>query len=124
MARPRRQPRTAQRALSFGATVRNLRRKRRLSQRELAEAIPISAGHLSKIELGGSGPPREAVIRRMAEVLDVEATSLLKAAGLRPTNFEEQILAKLEALEEQVAELREELRAGLRRGEERPTSRR
>jgi transcriptional regulator with XRE-family HTH domain len=48
----------AERAHAFGARVRSLRRARGLTPRQVAQAIPMSAGNLSRLENGEHGRPR------------------------------------------------------------------
>ena len=70
----------------FAASVRLWRRKRGLSQLELAGRTNISQRHLSFLELGRASPSRDMVIR-LAIALDVplrQHNSLLMAAGFAP----------------------------------------
>jgi transcriptional regulator with XRE-family HTH domain len=67
----------------LGDLLRAWRRRRRLSQLELAAEAEISAKHLCFIETGRSQPSRQMVLR-LAERLDVplrERNALLEAAG-------------------------------------------
>jgi transcriptional regulator with XRE-family HTH domain len=69
-----------------GSLLRDWRRRRRLSQLELACEAEISARHLSFLETGRSLPSREMVLR-LAEKLDIplrERNALLVAAGFAP----------------------------------------
>ena len=69
-----------------GALLREWRRRRRLSQLDLALLAESSARHLSCVETGRARPSREMVLR-LAEVLDVplrERNTLLVAAGYAP----------------------------------------
>jgi transcriptional regulator with XRE-family HTH domain len=66
--------------------MRQWRRRRRLSQLDLAIEADVSARHVSFIETGRSTPSRSMVLR-LATVLDVplrEQNRLLLAAGLAP----------------------------------------
>ncbi len=85
------------RAHAFGERIRSLRRQQNLKQREVAELIPMSAGHLSRLETGDYGPPGDEVIERLAEVLKVDPLELLRVAGREAIsqNFEAQVLAEL-----------------------------
>lgn len=70
----------------FGALLRDWRRRRRLSQLDLACEAEVSARHLSWVETGRSTPSREMVLR-LAERLGVpprERNALLVAAGHAP----------------------------------------
>lgn len=71
---------------SFGAILRQWRRRRAMSQLALATDAEISQRHLSFLESGRSGPSREMVLR-LAEQLDVplrERNMMLSAAGFAP----------------------------------------
>jgi transcriptional regulator with XRE-family HTH domain len=77
-----------------GELLRDWRRRRRLSQLDLAVAAGVSSRHLSFVETGRSKPSRELLLH-LAEHLDVplrERNSLLLAAGYAPT-FRETPLA-------------------------------
>ncbi|WP_245234223.1 helix-turn-helix domain-containing protein [Mycobacterium sp. PS03-16] len=74
----------------FGAVLRDWRRRRRLSQLELAIEADVSARHVSFIETGRSAPSR-AMVLRLAAALSVpprEQNRLLIAAGLAPVHPE------------------------------------
>ena len=71
---------------SVGSLLRGWRRRRRLSQLDLANAAAVSARHLSFVETGRSKPSPELVMH-LAEHLDVplrERNTLLLAAGFAP----------------------------------------
>ena len=73
-----------------GELLREWRRRRRLSQLDLAIQADISARHLSFVETGRSAPSREMVVR-LAEQLEVplrERNHLLLAAGFAPVYAE------------------------------------
>jgi transcriptional regulator with XRE-family HTH domain len=90
----------AQRARVFGERVRSLRRAKKLKQREVAQAIPMSAGNLSRIEVGDYGPPGDEVIERLADVLDADVAELLHVAGREASSdaFERKVLDELAAI--------------------------
>jgi transcriptional regulator with XRE-family HTH domain len=73
-------------ALAAGDYLRSWRRRRRMSQLELALEAEISQRHLSFVESGRSVPSRE-MLMRLAERLDVplrERNAILLAAGYAP----------------------------------------
>jgi transcriptional regulator with XRE-family HTH domain len=90
-------------SLSFGQTIRKLRRAQRLTQRELAEAVQALGlkadfTYISKIENDRLDiPPSEPLIRGFAQILEVDAEALLQLAG----KFDQR------ALQEVVAEIPE-----------------
>lgn len=71
---------------TVGELLRGWRRRRRLSQLELALAAEVSQRHLSFLESGRAAPSREMVLR-LAESLAIplrERNVLLAAAGFAP----------------------------------------
>ena len=71
---------------AVGAMLRDWRRRRRLSQLELALEAGVSARHLSFVETGRSRPSAE-MVAHLAESLEVplrERNRLLLAAGYAP----------------------------------------
>jgi transcriptional regulator with XRE-family HTH domain len=98
----------ASRALALGALVRKLRRERRLTLRELANRVPMSASNLSRIELGSQGPPADEIIERIGAALEANPAELLRAAGRYATGktFEEAVLARLDAIGRDVREVK------------------
>jgi transcriptional regulator with XRE-family HTH domain len=80
-------------AAPVGTLLRQWRRRRRLSQLDLAVSSEISARHLSFIETGRSRPT-SAMILRLSEHLDVplrERNALLLAGGFAPAYAEHQL---------------------------------
>jgi transcriptional regulator with XRE-family HTH domain len=74
----------------LGTLLRDWRRRRRLSQLDLALEAGVSARHLSFLETGRSRPSREMVLH-LAEQLDVplrDRNQLLLAAGFAPAHGE------------------------------------
>ncbi len=70
----------------FGHRIRELREAkkrddRRFSLRKFAEAVGISATFLSKIETGEFAPPAPERIKKMAQLLEVDADELLALAN-------------------------------------------
>jgi transcriptional regulator with XRE-family HTH domain len=90
-------------SLTFGQTMRQLRRTQRLTQRDLAkkvQALGLKADftYISKIENDRLElPPSEALIRGLAQVLGTDPEALLDLAG----KFDQR------ALQEVVAEMPE-----------------
>lgn len=83
--------------ISVGDHLRQWRRRRHMSQLDLALEADISQKHLSFVESGRASPSREMVLR-LAEHLEMpkrEQNSLLVAAGYAPV-FQERSLASAE----------------------------
>jgi PAS domain S-box-containing protein len=55
--------------VTFGQRLRELRKAKGLTQRELAQKTAISFAYVSKLETGAMPPPRQKVILALAEVL-------------------------------------------------------
>ncbi len=66
---------------TFGQRVRELRKARGLSQKELARAASIDFTYLSKIENARRLPPRESIIAAMADALDIDVRELMSLSG-------------------------------------------
>jgi transcriptional regulator with XRE-family HTH domain len=73
--------------MEFGRHLRNLRKQKNISQRDLATQVEIDFTYLSKIEGGRSAPPSEEVIRHIAQVLDADEDELINLAGKVPKDL-------------------------------------
>ncbi|HEY8368196.1 MAG TPA: helix-turn-helix domain-containing protein, partial [Thermodesulfobacteriota bacterium] len=76
-----------------GEQLRDWRRRRRLSQLELACEADVSTRHLSFVETGRSRPSRELILR-LSERLDIplrDRNALLVAAGYAPVYSERRL---------------------------------
>src|ERR1700733_6372873 len=69
---------------TFGTEIKELRRAAHLSQRDVAARIGIDFTYLSKLENDHGEPPGENTIRRLAQVLEADADTLLALAGKVP----------------------------------------
>lgn len=78
----------------FGARLRELRIKARLTQRQLADKVNIDFTYLSKIENGVFPPPREKVIFRLAEVLNANADELITLSGRIPADIAQMLKSR------------------------------
>jgi transcriptional regulator with XRE-family HTH domain len=68
--------------MDFGSYIRQLRREKRLTQRELAEQLGVDFTYISKIENNKvENPPSEDLIRKMARILETGEEALLDLAG-------------------------------------------
>ena len=73
--------------MTFGERVRDLRKAKNLSQRELADIIDMNFTYLSKIENGKlnfASFPSEETIRKLAKALDADVDKLLLMAKKIP----------------------------------------
>lgn len=108
---PSRRPESeVERAHAFGARIRALRRKRKLTQRQVAEQLPMSPGNLSRLENGEHGPPSDEVIAKLADVLDADSEELFRLAGRDVgggASFERQVLSELQSLRRDIREVKD-----------------
>lgn len=96
-------------ARALGSLIRDGRRKKKLSQRQLAAELPMSQAHLSRIELGDHAPPSDEVLLSIARVLELDPRELLRTVGRQAAGatFEAVVLDRLDRLTEAVTDLRE-----------------
>lgn len=99
---------TADRSAPLGELLRDWRRRRRMSQLDLALEAGVSARHLSFLETGRSQPSRDMVLR-LAEELEVplrDRNRLLLAAGFAPAYGERPLEApEMEPVRRAVAQV-------------------
>ena len=95
------------RSTGFGEHLRAWRRRRRLSQLDLAAEADISTRHLSYVETGRANPSREMVLRLAArlEVPLRERNAFLVAAGYAPMYRETRLDEPAMAAAKQTVEL-------------------
>lgn len=67
--------------MTFGEKIRELRKRKDLSQRDLAGRVDIDFTYLSKIENGKVPPPSDKVIRKLARELEADLEELLTLAA-------------------------------------------
>lgn len=87
---------------SFGSYIRDKREELRsadkaFSLRKIAIEVGVEPAYLSKIERDIFPPPSEEVIRKLANLLDLDADILLAMAGKVSTDLQ-QIIQKRPAL--------------------------
>jgi transcriptional regulator with XRE-family HTH domain len=68
---------------AFAANLRRLRHAKGISQKDLAHEAGINRSYMSRLEKGASYPGLE-IIAKLATVLEVEPTELIKVAGRQP----------------------------------------
>ncbi len=75
---------------SFGQLIRQARKDKGYSQRELAKLIGLDFTYLSKLENGRSNyAPKEGAIRSLANHLDLDEEELIFLAGRIPQQEED-----------------------------------
>lgn len=63
-------------SLSLGATIRSMRERKLMTQKDLGDLLGITAQAVSKWEIGKAEPDSE-FIRRLCQIFDVSANELL-----------------------------------------------
>lgn len=82
---------------TVGQRIREIRKDRNLTQRELAERVGINFTYLSRVEndrLDDEQTPREDTLQKIAKALNADADELLLLARRIPDAFRERILSK------------------------------
>ena len=82
---------------TVGQRIREIRKDRNLTQRELAERVGINFTYLSRVEndrLDADQTPREETLQKIAKALNADADELLLLARRIPDAFRDRILAK------------------------------
>ncbi len=83
--------------VTVGQRIREIRKSRNLTQRELADRVGINFTYLSRVEndrLDDEQTPREETIQRIAQALDTDADELLLLARRIPDAYRDRILSR------------------------------
>lgn len=83
-------------AESFGKRIQELRRQHGMTQRQVAAELGIDFTYLSKLENDRGEPPGEDLVRRLAELFEVDAEELLAKAGKIPAELRERAQGDLQ----------------------------
>jgi transcriptional regulator with XRE-family HTH domain len=86
--------------MTFGEKVRELRKAKNLTLRELAVKVKVNFTYLSKIEnqkLSFGEYPSEDLIRKLAKVLDGEVDELLLLAEKIPEDIKKRVIQRPDA---------------------------
>lgn len=67
--------------MSFGEEVKNIRKDKKMTLKELSERSKITESYLSRIENGKRGIPHPETVKRIAKGLSVSHTLMLEKAG-------------------------------------------
>lgn len=77
----------------FGTTIKNLRKERQITQRDLAEKVGVDFTYISKIENDRlENPPSEKTIIEIAKVLEADADELILLAKKVPESIRDVIV--------------------------------
>jgi HTH-type transcriptional regulator, competence development regulator len=86
-------------AQGFGSKIRQARKSKGYSQRDLAKLVGLDFTYLSKLENDRADyAPKEEVIRNLAEHLDLDPEELVFLAGRIPERNEEFLKQNYEAM--------------------------
>ena len=86
-------------ANTFGQSLRELRRSKSVSQRDLAEKVGVDFSYISKLENDRLPPPAADTIVKICKELDVVPNELLASTGKMPTNVKDMLSTSTAALE-------------------------
>lgn len=86
-------------AETFGQTLRELRRSKSISQRNLADKVGVDFSYISKIENDRLPPPAADTIVKICEALSVPPDLLLSITGKMPTSTKDMIGTSSAALQ-------------------------
>ena len=82
---------------TVGQRIREIRKDRNLTQRELADRVGLNFTYLSRVEndrLDADQTPREETLQKIAQALKTDPDELLLLARRIPDSFRSRILAK------------------------------
>lgn len=74
--------------MSFGAFIRERRNERGLTLLDVAADVEVSVPYLSRIERDRENPPKDELIRRLAQVLDIPEDEAFAAAHRLPPDLQ------------------------------------
>lgn len=86
-------------ARTFGQTLRELRRSKSVSQRELAQKVGVDFSYISKVENDRLPPPAADTIVKICQELGVPPDELLASTGKMPTDVKAMLSTSTAALE-------------------------
>jgi transcriptional regulator with XRE-family HTH domain len=72
---------------SFGELIAETRKKKGMSQKELAVSVGVSAPYLNDIEHGRRNPPAEEIVLKLAQILDLPQDHLFLVGGSVPPDI-------------------------------------
>lgn len=75
--------------MSFGAFIREHRNARGLTLTAVAAEVGLSVAYLSRIERDRENPPRDELVRRLAQVLGLPEDAVFAAARRLPPDLQE-----------------------------------
>ena len=76
---------------TFGQTLKEIRRSKGVTQRQLAAAVGVDFSYISKVENDRMSPPAADTIVKICQKLGVPPDELLAMTGKMPTSIKEAI---------------------------------
>ena len=76
---------------TFGQTLKEIRRNKGLTQRQLATAVGVDFSYVSKVENDRMPPPAADTIVKICKALDIPPDEFLAMTGKMPTSIKEAI---------------------------------
>jgi HTH-type transcriptional regulator, competence development regulator len=86
-------------AKTFGQSLREMRRSKGVSQRDLAEKVGVDFSYISKLENDRLPPPAADTIVKICKELGIPPDELLASTGKMPTDVKESLSTSTGALE-------------------------
>lgn len=86
-------------ASTFGQSLKEIRRAKGISQRELAKKVGVDFSYISKIENDRLAPPAADTIVKICKALAISPDDLLAVTGKMPTPVKEMLSTSPAALE-------------------------
>ncbi len=83
---------------TFGQILKELRRNKNISQRELADKVGVDFSYISKLENDRLAPPAAETIIRIANTLDIPSEVLLSYSGKVSDEMRDTISSSQEAM--------------------------
>ncbi|MFQ5754209.1 MAG: helix-turn-helix domain-containing protein [bacterium] len=84
---------------TFGQTLRDIRRSKNISQRELAKKVSVDFSYISKLENERIPPPAADTIVKICDVLEIPPDELLALTGKMPSDVKEIFSANPSAMQ-------------------------
>lgn len=84
---------------TFGQLLKELRRTKGMSQRDLAELVEVDFSYISKVENDRLPPPAADTVVKICGVLEVPPDELLATTGKLPSDVKEMIGGNIAAMQ-------------------------
>lgn len=83
---------------TFGQILKELRRSKNISQRELADKVSVDFSYISKVENDRLAPPSAETIIKISNILDIPSEVLLSHSGKVSDEMKDAMSSSPEAL--------------------------